>query len=94
MEFSEIEVLILNSHKSISDDHQRETHWEQIDEGVQFSRQRKVLFALPIILFLLTCLYTRNDEIHFIANFLSLVLVIIPKLPAFHHRRLFGINKY
>lgn len=77
-----------------SHEHIRETHWEQIDEGKQWSRQRKILFALPIILFLLTCLYTQNNETHFIFNFLSLVLCIIPKLPAFHHRRLFGINKY
>lgn len=77
-----------------SHEHFRETHWEQLDSGVQWSRQRKTLFLIPIILFLLTCLYTKNDEMHFIANLISLIVCIIPKLPSFHHRRLFGINKY
>lgn len=45
-------------------------------------------------MFLLTCLYTQNSEAHFIANFLSLVLVTVPKLPSFYHVRLFNINKY
>ena len=62
--------------------------------GVPWTLQRKTLISIPIILFLLTCLYTKNDEIHFIANFISLIVCIIPKLPSFHHRRLFGINKY
>lgn len=77
-----------------SHEHVRETHWEQIDRGQQWSHQRKMLIAIPIILFLLTCLYTKNDENHFIVNFISLVVCIIPKMPAFHHFRLFGINKY
>lgn len=77
-----------------SHEHIRETHWEQLDSGVPWTLQRKTLISIPIILFLLTCLYTKNDEIHFIANFISLIVCIIPKLPSFHHRRLFGINKY
>lgn len=44
--------------------------------------------------FLLACLYTKNDQDHFIANFLSLIVVLLPKLPQFHGVRLFGINKY
>jgi hypothetical protein len=72
----------------------RETHWEQLDDGEQWSRQRKILFSIPIILFLLTSLYTKNNEYHFITNFISLIFVIVPKLPSFHHRRLFNINKY
>lgn len=71
-----------------------QTHWEQIDNGEQFTITRKFLTAVPIILFLLTCLYTRNNSEHFIANFLSLVVVLLPKLPQFHGVRLFDINKY
>ncbi|RZF37441.1 hypothetical protein LSTR_LSTR013450 [Laodelphax striatellus] len=70
------------------------THWEQIDYGIQFTSTRKFLTAAPIILFLLTCFYTRNATNHFIINFISLVLVVLPKLPQFHKVRLFGINKY
>lgn len=48
-----------------------QTHWEQIDYGQQFTSSRKFLTAIPIILFLLTCMYTKNDTDHFIANFIS-----------------------
>jgi len=77
-----------------SGSYKRETHFEQLDYGAQFTGQKKFLTMLPIILFLLTCLYTQNSEIHFCFNFFSLILVIIPKLPKFHHVRLFNINKY
>uniref|UniRef100_A0A1L8DTT5 Putative ormdl family n=1 Tax=Nyssomyia neivai TaxID=330878 RepID=A0A1L8DTT5_9DIPT len=70
------------------------THWEQINNGEQFTATRKFLTALPIILFLLTCMYTKNDNDHFVANFLSLIVVLLPKMPQFHGVRLFGINKY
>ncbi|KAL5292576.1 ORMDL3 family protein [Megaselia abdita] len=72
----------------------RQTHWEQIDGGEQFTATRKFLTAFPIVLFLLTCLYTRNDIDHFIVNFVALVVVLLPKLPYFHGVRVFGINKY
>ncbi|EDV96624.1 ORM1-like protein [Drosophila grimshawi] len=80
---------------SIENDASRQwTHWEQIDDGVQMTPTRKFLTAVPIVLFLLTCLYTRNSTEHFIANFISLVVVTLPKLPQFHGVRLFNINKY
>lgn len=75
-------------------DTKRETHFEQLDFGQYWTHQKKFLTVLPIVLFLLTCLYTQNSETHFFANFLSLVLVTLPKLPSFHHVRLFNINKY
>ncbi|XP_011188275.1 ORM1-like protein [Zeugodacus cucurbitae] len=77
-----------------NDGARRLTHWEQIDDGEQFTATRRFLTAVPIVLFLLTCIYTRNDPDHFIANFISLVLVTLPKLPQFHGVRLFNINKY
>jgi ORMDL family len=76
--------------------YKRETHFEQLDSSTEFSwtGQKKFLFVMPIILFLLTCLYTENSEAHFLANFISLIVVILPKLPSFHHVRILGINKY
>jgi len=70
------------------------THWEQIDDGAQFTSTRKFLMCFPIILFLLTSFYTKYDSLHFVINFVSLVAVILPKLPQFHRVRIFGINKY
>ncbi|XP_044732031.1 ORM1-like protein [Chrysoperla carnea] len=73
---------------------QKETHWEQIDNGMQYTTTRKFLVAVPVIIFLLTCFYTQNDSKHFWLNLFSLLTVIVPKLPQFHGVRLFGINKY
>jgi len=72
----------------------RLTHWEQIDYGIQFTKTRKFLMIAPIILFILASFYTRYDGRHFIVNFTSMLIVMIPKLPQFHCVRIFGINKY
>lgn len=55
---------------------------------------REISHSSFIFRFLLACVYTKNDQDHFIANFLSLTVVLLPKLPQFHGVRLFGINKY
>ncbi|XP_075027687.1 ORM1-like protein 3 isoform X1 [Calonectris borealis] len=70
------------------------THWEQMDYGVQFTASRKFLTIMPIVLYFLTSFYTKYDRIHFIINTISLMSVLIPKLPQFHGVRIFGINKY
>ncbi|XP_042330422.1 ORM1-like protein 3 isoform X1 [Sceloporus undulatus] len=70
------------------------THWEQMDYGVQFTASRKFLTITPIILYFLTSFYTKYDRIHFIINTISLMSVLIPKLPQLHGVRIFGINKY
>ncbi|GFU22915.1 ORM1-like protein 3 [Nephila pilipes] len=70
------------------------THWEQIDNGVQFTATRKFLTVVPIVLFFLASFYTKYDTVHFLVNFSSLMIVLLPKLPQFHMVRLFGINQY
>ncbi|KAG7255201.1 hypothetical protein CRUP_019477 [Coryphaenoides rupestris] len=70
------------------------THWEQMDYGVQFTASRKFLTITPIILYILTSFYTKYDRGHFVVNTVSLLTVLIPKLPQLHGVRLFGINKY
>lgn len=70
------------------------THWEQIDNGVQFTSSRKFLTISPIILYILTSFYTKYDAVHFLVNTVSLLSVVLPKLPQFHGVRVFGINKY
>ncbi|KAK1330952.1 hypothetical protein QTO34_008894 [Cnephaeus nilssonii] len=70
------------------------THWEQMDYGVQFTASRKFLTITPIVLYFLTSFYTKYDQIHFILNTVSLMSVLIPKLPQLHGVRIFGINKY
>ncbi|CAG5903685.1 unnamed protein product [Menidia menidia] len=70
------------------------THWEQMDYGVQFTASRKFLTITPIVLYILTSFYTKYDRVHFVVNTVSLLTVLIPKLPQLHGVRLFGINKY
>lgn len=70
------------------------THWEQMDYGLQFTSSRKFLSISPIVLYLLASFYTKYDAAHFLINTVSLLSVLLPKLPQFHGVRLFGINKY
>ncbi|XP_026881638.1 ORM1-like protein 2 [Electrophorus electricus] len=70
------------------------THWEQMDYGVQFTSSRKFLTISPIVLYILASFYTKYDATHFLINTVSLISVLLPKLPQFHGVRLFGINKY
>uniref|UniRef100_A0AAV2LHF5 ORM1-like protein 3 n=1 Tax=Knipowitschia caucasica TaxID=637954 RepID=A0AAV2LHF5_KNICA len=70
------------------------THWEQMDYGVQFTASRKFLTITPIVLYILTSFYTKYDQAHFVVNTVSLLTVLIPKLPQLHGVRIFGINKY
>ncbi|XP_040197001.1 ORM1-like protein 2 [Rana temporaria] len=70
------------------------THWEQMDYGIQFTSSRKFLTITPIVLYLLASFYTKYDVVHFLINTLSLISVLLPKLPQFHGVRIFGINKY
>uniref|UniRef100_A0A3P8WCV8 ORMDL sphingolipid biosynthesis regulator 3 n=1 Tax=Cynoglossus semilaevis TaxID=244447 RepID=A0A3P8WCV8_CYNSE len=70
------------------------THWEQMDYGVQFTASRKFLTITPIVMYILTSFYTKYDRIHFVVNTVSLLTVLIPKLPQLHGVRIFGINKY
>lgn len=72
----------------------RLTHWEQLDHGLQYTPTRKFLTVVPIVLFFLASFYTNYDQLHFVINTVSLASVLIPKHPAFHKVRLFGINKY
>uniref|UniRef100_A0A8C4CB63 ORM1-like protein n=1 Tax=Denticeps clupeoides TaxID=299321 RepID=A0A8C4CB63_9TELE len=70
------------------------THWEQMDYGIQFTSSRKFLTISPIVLYILASFYTKYDATHFLVNTVSLLSVLLPKLPQFHGVRIFGINKY
>ena len=55
--------------------------WEQIDNGDQYTPTKKYLFAVPIMLFLISTHYTHYDYAFFTVNCLALAAVLIPKLP-------------
>ncbi|XP_020314875.1 ORM1-like protein 2 isoform X2 [Oncorhynchus kisutch] len=69
------------------------THWEQMDNGIQFTSSRKFLTISPIVLYILASFYTKYDATHFLVNTGTLLSVLLPKLPLFHGVRIFGINK-
>ena len=56
--------------------------WEQIDNGDQYTPAKKFLLSVPIILFLASTHYTHYDLTYFTINFLAVLGVVIPKLPA------------
>ncbi|KAI8921475.1 ORMDL family [Entophlyctis helioformis] len=70
------------------------TLWEQIDGGAQFTPTKKYLTAVPIFMFLLSTHYTHYDATTFTINLISLIIVLIAKLPVMHRVRLFGFNKH
>lgn len=51
-------------------------------------------YLSPIFRYILTSFYTKYDRVHFVVNTVSLLTVLIPKLPQLHGVRIFGINKY
>eukprot|EP00051_Salpingoeca_urceolata_P026999 m.479630 g.479630 ORF g.479630 m.479630 type:complete len:163 (-) comp21535_c0_seq1:302-790(-) len=70
------------------------TQWEQIDHGKQFSKTKKFLIVFPIVLFLVSTMYTSPSNFHFYFNFAFMALVVVAKLPMLHNVRLFGINSH
>lgn len=62
--------------------------WEQIDGGDQYTPAKKFLLAVPIGLFLVSTHYTHYDLVYFTVNFLAVLAVIVPKLPASHRLRI------
>jgi len=61
--------------------------WEQIDNEDQYTPAKKFLLTTPIVLFLISTHYTHYDLAYFLVNFLATLLVVVPKLPAFHRTR-------
>lgn len=72
----------------------KETQWEQLDQGKQFTPTKKFLTIVPIVLFFLASFYTKYDKLHFVINAAFCALSVIAKLPAFHGVRFFEINKW
>ncbi len=71
-----------------------QTFWEQMDDGVQFTSNRKFFTAVPVVLFLLASHTTDYRRQPMGLNLAVVLLLLLAKLPAFHRVRIFGINKY
>jgi hypothetical protein len=70
------------------------TFWEQLEQDDTQDTQstKKFLTATPLILFLLSCHYTRYDFATFCVNFAITLIAIVAKFPSMYRVRLFGIN--
>ncbi|KAH0790418.1 ORM1-like protein 3 [Histomonas meleagridis] len=68
------------------------TFWEQIDDQIQYTRARKFLTIMPIILFLVSADSAGWDLAYFWINLLCCAILLIAKLPIMHKVRIFGIN--
>ena len=70
------------------------TFWEQIDNGTYGTKNRKLLTAVPLVLF---CLATHGTDFRrqpLGVNLVIVLVLIIAKLPSMYRVRIFGINKY
>jgi hypothetical protein len=70
------------------------TFWEQVDSGVYATRNRKFLTVVPVLLFLLATNGTDFRRQPLALNLITVLVLLIAKLPALHKVRIFGINKY
>ncbi|KAL6982127.1 hypothetical protein U1Q18_023743 [Sarracenia purpurea var. burkii] len=68
------------------------TWWEQIENGMQLTRNRKFLTVVPVLLYLISLHTTdyRNPMLFF--NTLAVIVLVVAKFPNMHKVRIFGIN--
>ncbi|CAI1599641.1 hypothetical protein SEUBUCD646_0L03910 [Saccharomyces eubayanus] len=65
------------------------TMWEQINNETLYTPTRKFLLIVPIVLFLISNQYYRNDITLFLSNLLVTVFVgVVPKLGITHRLRI------
>jgi hypothetical protein len=72
----------------------RLTFWEQLDDGVQYTKTRKFFTVLPLVLFLLATHGTDYRKQPLGLNLLVIVVLMLAKFPCMDKVRIFGINKY
>jgi hypothetical protein len=70
------------------------TFWEQLDDGMQNTANRKFLTVVPVALFVLATHGTDFRRQPLGLNLIVLLVLVIAKLPALHKVRIFGINRY
>lgn len=64
------------------------TMWEQIDDGDQYTANKKFLLGVPVGLFLISTHYTHYDLTMFVINCVACIIAVIPKLPSSHRLRI------
>lgn len=70
-----------------------QTWWEQIDDGRQWTTNRKLFMLAPLFSFLLASYATDWSPNPLMLNFVFLLLALIPKSDMMHEVRIGGVNK-
>jgi len=70
----------------------KQTFWEQIDGGMQYTTPRKLFTLVPICIFLGASYSSQWDKRILVVNFLGLMLALIPKHGKMMGIRIAGIN--
>ncbi|KAJ7545241.1 hypothetical protein O6H91_09G112000 [Diphasiastrum complanatum] len=68
------------------------TWWEQVDDGRQFTRNKKFLTVVPVVLFLIASHTTNYQYPMLLFNTIAALVMVIAKAPNMHKVRIFGIN--
>jgi len=68
------------------------TFWEQLDDGLQYSSNRKFLTVVPVVLFILASHSTDYAHQPLLLNLLAVCILVVAKLPVMHKVRIFGWN--
>lgn len=70
------------------------TFWEQLDDGVQNTDNRKFFTVVPVVLFLLATHGTDYRRQPLGLNLIVVIVLVVAKFSSLHKVRFFGINKY
>ena len=69
------------------------TFWEQLDDGVQNTTNRKFFTAVPVVLFLLATHGSDYRRQPLGVNLVVVLVLVIAKFSGMHKVRLFGIGE-
>jgi hypothetical protein len=78
---------------ALNADYAHQTFWEQIDSGFYGTPARRFLVLVPIVLFFVALVANGEDLTALALNFLSTMLILVPKHESLTDVRFFGINK-
>jgi len=70
----------------------KETFWEQIDEGRQWTSSKKKFMVVPPMLFVMSII-NAPGLYSIVLNVTFFLIAFLGKLPYFHHLRIAGINR-
>jgi hypothetical protein len=77
-----------------SGEYEELTFWEQIDDGNQFTGNKKMFMLIPIFLFLWAEYDSEWEVESLVINSITLAILLIGKSPYMHRVRILGINEY